>query len=265
MIEVSNISKTYDKKNFVNKDISFTLKNGQIIGLIGRNGSGKTTLIRQLLKLIKPTEGKIIGNDLDKIAYVPQLPVFFPALTVRETISLNLRFGGLGKKTLSKRTDDIITALEMEKYANRYTYQLSGGMKKMMLIAVAFVSEKPYVILDEPTSMIDVKSKETVWSYIKNNKKDRAILLSSHDMSEVKELCTDILVLSGGRIKVTQSLQNDLSSTCVVKIHFQGEENKKTFPSLTEAVEYVKTFENNHNLMVSLEYPATIEEVLQHV
>lgn len=264
MIELKNISKTYDGKHYANQDITFEITDNQVVGLLGKNGSGKTTLIRQLLQLVKPTSGEICGVDLTDTAYVPQIPVFFPALTVAETISLNMRYLGVGKEDRRKRTKTIIEEYGLGEYANRFAYQLSGGMKKMMLIASAFSTDKSFIILDEPTSMIDIKSKRTVWEAIRRNQKEKMILLASHDMEEVRTLCTRVVVLQNGAMCYDQSLLESAASAAVEVARGDLVE-KKIFKSPEAALAYLSSIKSEDGIQVSYHYPASFEEAIDYV
>lgn len=229
MIEFKNVTKTYSNGYTANKNISFTVKKGDIVGIVGPNGSGKTTLIRQLFRLLETTDGEITvdgKNDyMDLIAYVPQFAAIYPYLTVVETIDVNLRYMGYGKEVRKNKIDEVINILEMENIRNVYTYMLSGGQRKLLGFACGIASDKPYLILDEVTSMVDIVTKEKIWSVIKKLKSEKGIILASHDMTEVKQNCNEIVVLKNGNM-IYQGKPEDIK-TDFCRCNLISENNEK--------------------------------------
>lgn len=212
IIKMEDLTKIYSNGIRANDCINIQVQEREIVGVIGPNGAGKTTLIRQLLGLLKPTKGNIFlygTNIKDKpglihetIGYVPQTPVYYPALSIQETVRYVLQMNGVRGKALEERMEITLKTLELENYAQLPGYQLSGGLQKAALLAVAWAKQAKVLVLDEPTSMVDVIRKQHFWEQIikKSREEGRSILLSSHDLNEVKRICERIYLLVGGRI-----------------------------------------------------------------
>ncbi|WP_129409164.1 ABC transporter ATP-binding protein [Marinitoga lauensis] len=280
LLKIENICKTYPNGVKANKNISFKLNVNEIIGLVGPNGAGKTTLIRQILKLLKPTSGNIIINDkVKKISYVPQMPVFFPSLTVEESIKIPLKFEGLNSKDINNKTENILQETGLTSIRKQYNYTLSGGQKKLIMIALAFSQDPDIVILDEPTSMVDIINKERIWNLIKKYKKNKGILLSSHDMNEIKILADKVIIITNGEIiyngkieeinrkvktpvELNISVVNPKKLEKIIKdkniIHMsKGNNYSLFFSELSEALSIIEKIKEYNDIQyLNIEYPS---------
>ncbi|WP_026476676.1 ABC transporter ATP-binding protein [Alkaliphilus transvaalensis] len=204
LLQVENLTKVYKNGFVANDQLNLELSTNEIVGIVGPNGAGKTTLIRQLLRLLKPTSGeiKLLEENipyLENIAYVPQLPIFFPALTVKETLYYSLRYRGYSKKEIEEKMNWVMEDIGLNQVQDKYGYTLSGGYKKLLLVATAIMQETKILILDEPTAMVDIIKKQNIWDLVQKNKNNRGTLITSHDINEVKRLCDRIYVLVGGK------------------------------------------------------------------
>lgn len=205
MLSVDNVSKTYPNGIRANQNISLSIEPGEAVGLVGPNGSGKTTLIQQILGVLKSGGGSITidgkKNDSSKVAYVPQFPAIYPALTVCETVLAALYYIGISKKSALARAEAALERAGLSQISKQYTYALSGGQKKLLSVACALAQEKPYLILDEATAMVDILSKENIWSIVCEEKdKGAAVLIASHDISEIKRVCSSFVLMKNGEI-----------------------------------------------------------------
>lgn len=210
VLNVANVSKIYPSGKKANDGINLKVKDGEIVGIIGPNGAGKTTLLRQVLGLLKPTGGviSVLGEDISlnpliikkEVGYVPQYPLYFPSLTVEETIGFALRLRGIKGESLTSKLSEIIDFLNLGQVKKYYGYQLSPGLIKLMLIGVALAQVNRLLILDEPTSMIDIVNKTQLWEKFSQFKNNKAVLIASHDMNEVKRLCDRVYVIVNGKI-----------------------------------------------------------------
>lgn len=212
VVSVTNLSYTYQVSTSssalsVLNDISFSINKGDLLGVIGPNGAGKTTLFSCMLGLLKDYRGeiKIFGQDIRKnnslvlqsIGYIPQqksIEQGFPA-TVQEIVSLGL----IGKKNLSK--DKLAHALEMVDLSgqnHRRIGELSGGQQQRVLIAKALVHEPRLLILDEPTTGVDVKTQNKFYSLLKNLNQENnlSIIWASHDLNAVKKIASKVMCLN---------------------------------------------------------------------
>ena len=191
--------------NQVNLDI----EEGEFFGLLGPNGAGKTTLISILAGLARATSGRVLvqGSDVQaqyadarrKLGIVPQELVFDPFFNVRE--ALRIQSGYFGVKNNDAWIDELLENLGLADKANANMRQLSGGMKRRVLVAQALVHKPPIIVLDEPTAGVDVELRQTLWHFIaKLNKQGHTVLLTTHYLEEAEALCNRIAMLKQGNV-----------------------------------------------------------------
>ena len=208
-IIVENLSKNYFNKEAV-KEISFTIKENEILGLLGPNGCGKTTTIAMMLGLLEPTKGKVTihGQDIEKnrISLLHKMNFISPyielpkKLTVKENLIV---YGKLyGVKLISERIKYLSEKLRLNEFINTKTGELSSGQKNRVSLAKALINEPSVLFLDEPTASLDPETGDFVRSFIENISKEKnmSILLASHNMDEVKRLCKNVLMMNNGVI-----------------------------------------------------------------
>jgi ABC-2 type transport system ATP-binding protein len=232
-LEISGLVKTYPAGKAAApkqalKGVDLTVRRGAIFGLLGPNGAGKSTLINILAGLTRKTSGtvKIWGRDIDArprdaraaIGVVPQelaADVFF---TPRE--SMEVQAGLYGVPRAERRTDELLAALGLADKANAYVRQLSGGMKRRLMIAKALVHNPPVLILDEPTAGVDVELRRQLWTYVRKlNAEGVTILLTTHYLEEAQELCDTIAIVNHGGVvacEPTSQLLGRLDTRAVV-------------------------------------------------
>ena len=217
-IIVENLSKNYFNKEAV-KEISFTIKENEILGLLGPNGCGKTTTIAMMLGLLKPTKGRVIihGQDIEKnrISLLHKMNFISPyielpkKLTVKENLIV---YGKLyGVKLISERIKYLSEKLRLNEFINTKTGELSSGQKNRVSLAKALINEPSVLFLDEPTASLDPETGDFVRSFIEkiSKEKNMSILLASHNMDEVKRLCKNVLMMNNGII-IDQGTPDDL-------------------------------------------------------
>ena len=197
-------------KTFLALDqVSFDIQQGEFFGLLGPNGAGKTTLISILAGLTRATSGrvKVMGNDVQvdyaaarsSLGVVPQELVFDPFFNVRE--ALKIQSGYFGVKNNDAWIDELLHSLGLTDKANANMRQLSGGMKRRVLVAQALVHKPPVIVLDEPTAGVDVELRQTLWQFIaKLNKQGHTVLLTTHYLEEAEALCGRIAMLKAGKV-----------------------------------------------------------------
>ncbi len=189
--------------------VSFDIQPGEFFGLIGPNGAGKTTLISILAGLARASGGsvKVLGHDVvddyaaarRSLGVVPQELVFDPFFSVRE--SLRIQSGYFGVKHNDAWIDELLANLGLTDKADSNMRQLSGGMKRRVLVAQALVHRPPVIVLDEPTAGVDVELRQTLWAFIARlNKEGHTVLLTTHYLEEAEALCQRIGMLKGGRL-----------------------------------------------------------------
>ena len=189
--------------------VSFDIEQGEFFGLLGPNGAGKTTLISILAGLAKATSGtvSVLGTNVNtqaaearkKLGVVPQELVFDPFFNVRE--ALRFQSGYFGVTNNDAWIDELLESLGLSDKANHNMRQLSGGMKRRMLVAQALVHKPPVIVLDEPTAGVDVELRQTLWQFIaKLNKLGHTVLLTTHYLEEAEALCQRIAMLKNGKV-----------------------------------------------------------------
>tara|TARA_B100000963_G_scaffold286662_1_gene255744 strand:- start:828 stop:1565 length:738 start_codon:yes stop_codon:yes gene_type:complete len=206
---VENLSKNYFNKEAV-KQISFSISENEILGLLGPNGCGKTTTIAMMLGLLKPTSGRVIIHGLDieknRISLLHKMNFISPyielpkKLTVKENLIV---YGKLyGVKYISQKIKYLSEKLRLEEFLNKKTGELSSGQKNRVSLAKALINEPSILFLDEPTASLDPETGDFVRSFIEkiSKEKNMSILLASHNMDEVKRLCKNVLMMNNGVI-----------------------------------------------------------------
>jgi ABC-2 type transport system ATP-binding protein len=211
-ISVQTVSKTYSgaKGTLTALDgVSLDIEEGEFFGLLGPNGAGKTTLISILAGLSRATSGsiRVLGHDVRTdyrqarrmLGVVPQELVFDPFFSVRE--ALKIQSGYFGVKNNGAWIDELLSSLGLSDKADSNMRQLSGGMKRRMLVAQALVHKPPVIVLDEPTAGVDVELRQTLWQFIaKLNKQGSTVLLTTHYLEEAEALCSRIAMLKTGKV-----------------------------------------------------------------
>ena len=238
---VENLSKNYFKKEAV-KEISFTIKENEILGLLGPNGCGKTTTIAMMLGLLKPSNGRVIIHGLDieknRISLLHKMNFISPYIELPKKLSVKenlIVYGKLyGVKFISERIRYLSEKLRLEEFINKKTGELSSGQKNRVSLAKALINEPSILFLDEPTASLDPETGDFVRSFIEKISKEKkmSILLASHNMDEVKRLCKNVLMMNNGVI-IDKGTPDDL-----IKKH--GKRN------LEEV--FLKLNRNNHEL-----------------
>lgn len=228
-VSFQSVSKTYPtpKGPFqALNQVSLDIEEGEFFGLLGPNGAGKTTLISILAGLARASSGRVLvqGSDVQadyaaarrKLGVVPQELVFDPFFNVRET--LRIQSGYFGVKNNDAWIDELLESLGLADKATANMRQLSGGMKRRVLVAQALVHKPPIIVLDEPTAGVDVELRQTLWHFIaKLNKQGHTVLLTTHYLEEAEALCNRIAMLKGGRV-VALSSTSELLKTATSNV-----------------------------------------------
>lgn len=219
MIEVSNLVKQYGDHYAVDH-LSFTVKEGEVLGFLGPNGAGKSTTMNIITGYISATEGTVTINGHDILdepeeakkcmGYLPELPPVYPDMTVKEYLNFVAEIKGVKKED---RFDDVMNAMESTKitnYQNRLIRHLSKGYRQRTGIAGAMIGNPEIIILDEPTVGLDPSQIIEVRELIRSLAKDHTIILSSHIMQEISAVCDRVLIINKGKMIVNDSIK-DLS------------------------------------------------------
>ncbi|MEQ1517568.1 MAG: ABC transporter ATP-binding protein [Usitatibacteraceae bacterium] len=217
--------------------VSLSVAQGEFFALLGPNGAGKTTLISALAGLTRASAGSlsVMGHDVvtdyrearRALGIVPQEIVFDPFFSVRETLRFQAGYFGIARgKLLDDWIDELLAKLSLSDKADHNMRQLSGGMKRRVLVAQALVHRPPVIVLDEPTAGVDVELRQTLWAFIRElNAQGQTILLTTHYLEEAQQLCSRIAMMKLGRIvamDTTDHLLNAFSER-VLRVKIEGE------------------------------------------
>jgi ABC-2 type transport system ATP-binding protein len=228
-IEVEQVHKHFGAVHAL-AGVSLRIEPGEFFGLLGPNGAGKTTLISILAGLTRADSGvlRVMGHDV-KLDYsrarralgvVPQELVFDPFFTVRET--LLIQSGYFGLRNNDAWVDEIIERLDLKDKAQANMRQLSGGMKRRVLVAQALVHKPPVIILDEPTAGVDVELRQGLWRFVRElNQGGHTIVLTTHYLEEAEALCGRIAMLKHGRIVSLDTTRNLLCEVSGVRVRLR--------------------------------------------
>lgn len=211
MIEVSKLTKKF--KDIIAVDnISFDVKGGEIVGLLGENGAGKTTTLRMLATMLKITSGEALINGYDVVSEPEkvrgEIGILFGGevgiydrLTARENIMYFAELNGMSDDEAQMSIDSLTKSLQMEEYIDKRVGKFSRGMKQKVSIARSIVHNPSVVLFDEPTTGLDVSAARIVQNFILQCKnQDKAVIFSSHSMAEVEKLCDRVIIIHKGKI-----------------------------------------------------------------
>ena len=209
LVEVKKLKKNYSSKEAV-KNISFNIKENEILGLLGPNGSGKTTTIGMLLGLLKPTAGEIKIDNMDfeknRIEILKKINFISPYIELPKKLTVKQNLIVYGKlyniENLKERIQYLTDQLRLGELLDRVTGELSSGQKNRASLAKALINKPKVLFLDEPTASLDPEIGDFVRSFLESYKKRNkiSILLASHNMSEVSRLCKSVLMMKNGLI-----------------------------------------------------------------
>ena len=217
MIEVKNVTKKYANITAVD-NISFEVKDGEVVGFLGPNGAGKTTTMNMITGFIDSTEGQIIVNGYDiakkpkkakkQIGYMPEGVPLYSELTVKEFVSYMAELKLLKGKQKKEEVQKTIEETGLEDVENKLIRNLSRGYKQRVGLAGALIGNPDIIILDEPTVGLDPKQITEIRALIKNLGKEHTVILSSHILSEVSQICEKVIIINNGKIIAIDSPEN---------------------------------------------------------
>jgi len=235
-ISIQQVSKTYPSAKGLFqalKSVSLSVEPGEFFALLGPNGAGKTTLISILAGLTRATSGTItvMGHNVQTdyaqarraLGVVPQELVFDPFFTVRE--ALRFQSGYFGIRHNDDWIDELLQGLGLTDKANANMRQLSGGMKRRVLVAQALVHRPPVIVLDEPTAGVDVELRQTLWKFISRlNKQGHTVLLTTHYLEEAEALCSRVALLKQGELIALEKTSDLLAKASSNVLRFKTDQ-----------------------------------------
>lgn len=253
MIEVKNVTKKYGKAVAVD-NISFTINEGEIIGLLGPNGAGKSTTMNMITGFIEPTEGEIIvdGYDMSRkprkakkeIGYMPEGVPLYTDLTVKEFVTYMAEIKQVNKKERKEKVEKILEKTGLKDVENKLTKNLSRGYKQRVSMAGALVGEPKILILDEPTVGLDPKQITEIRTLIKELGKTHTVILSSHILSEVSQICNKVIIINKGKIVAVdtpENLENKVTNNNSLYVTVEDTDNK--IETIKEKIKDIKKLE----------------------
>ena len=260
MIEVKNVTKKYGNVVAV-EDISFSIKDGEIVGLLGPNGAGKTTTMNILSGYIEQTSGEVTIEGYDnlkkskkarkQIGYMPEGVPLYTDLTVKEFVTYMAELKQVDKKVRKERVENVIEKTGLTDVQNKLTRNLSRGYKQRVSMAGTLVGDSKVLILDEPTVGLDPKQITEIRSLIKELGKTHTVILSSHILSEVSQICNKVIIINKGKIiaiDTPTNLENKVSDNNCIYVTVEDNENKmKDIQEKIKEIKNVELIEENED------------------
>ena len=208
-LEIIDLSKAYDTKEAV-RNISFKVKENEIIGILGPNGCGKTTTIGMILGLLKHTKGKVLINGIEiekqRVELLNELNFISPYIELPKKLTVKQNLEVYGRlydvKKIGIKIDYLCEKLRLNEFINKITGELSSGQKNRVSLAKSIINDPSVLLLDEPTASLDPETGDFVRSFLEEYQKEKktSILLASHNMAEVERLCSSVLMMNKGSI-----------------------------------------------------------------
>ncbi len=275
-VSVHHLTKRFSRVTAL-ADVTFEIPAGSLFGLLGPNGAGKTTLFSVAAGFLRPTEGsvEVLGVDVAEISQLrgrfsmlPQDAAFQGGIPVLEQLVMFGRLNGYSKEEATRRSHDALALVGLDEVAKKSARTLSHGMMKRVVLCQAFLGEPEVILLDEPTSGLDPETARQVRDLIHGLRRDRTIVVSSHNLREIQEICDHAAILDEGRLEVVASMAELTSASFLLRIQL-------TRP-LTEAAEQAlladpevkrveRTSETELNLELSLASPDGKEGALERI
>jgi ABC-2 type transport system ATP-binding protein len=232
MITIESLTKAYGPKLAIS-DVSFRVKRGEVLGFLGPNGAGKTTTMKIITSFMPPTSGRVTVMDYDTvkdsirsrqcIGYLPENTPVYQDMRVRGFLKFAARVKGVKKSNIASRVGNVISDFGLESVQDSFIATLSKGFRQRVGLAQALINDPPVLVLDEPTLGLDPKQIYEIRQLIKDLSGSRTIILSSHILPEVSQLCDRVAIINKGKIVAidsTQSLKTRLQdhSSIVIKV-----------------------------------------------
>ncbi len=218
-LEVRRLNKTYKGGVRANRDITLTAEPGEIRGILGPNGAGKTTLVRQITTELLPTSGevRVFGFDAvtepartkDHLGVVPQEGNLFEYLTVFHHFRLFGKYRGLSFRDASRRAEELVEELRLSDHRDVLTENLSGGLRRRVMVGLAALAHPPLLVLDEPTTGLDPQARRYLWSLLRRYREEGStVLLTTHYLEEAEALCDRVGIINDGSLLALDTVPN---------------------------------------------------------
>jgi ABC-2 type transport system ATP-binding protein len=242
MIEVKNLTKSYG--NFVAvKGISFKAEPGQILGFLGPNGAGKTTTMRIITGFMPATDGTVLIDGLDifanslearkRIGYLPENPPLYSDMRVVQYLRFVARLRGVRRAEVEAAVEHAINTCGLIEMANRICGQLSKGYRQRVGLAQALIHNPPVLVLDEPTIGLDPRQIHEIRDLIRGLSGARTIVLSTHILPEVSQICDKVVIINDGRIALEEKLSELPAGTSLEEVFLHAIAKEGHLPGAT--------------------------------
>ncbi len=254
MIEINHLTKKYGNHIAVN-DLSFTAEKGKIYGFLGPNGAGKTTTMNMMTGYLAATSGTISIDGCDilrqaeqakqKIGYLPEIPPVYTDMTVKEYLLFAAELKRIPGKDRAKATETAMQKSGTKEMENRLIRNLSKGYKQRVGLAQAIINDPEIIILDEPTVGLDPEQQREMFDYVRTLRNDHIVILSSHILSDVSDLCDYIWIINKGKMIASdtpEGLQNHMNTKQEIHITVAGHDSNaliktiKAIPQISDVV-----------------------------
>ena len=236
MIEVQNLTKVYGGKTAV-ENVSFKIRNGRIYGLLGPNGAGKSTTMNIIAGCLSPTEGTVLVNGYDicdqpteakrQIGYLPEQPPLFTDMTPAEYLTFVAEAKGVSDDLLDRQVKEVMNVTDLLSVKDRLIRNLSKGFRQRVGIAQAMLGNPDIIILDEPTVGLDPQQLTEIRSLVRKLGEKLTVIISSHILSEISELCDHVIILSEGHVVADNSmaeLEAQVNPETILHMTVKGDE-----------------------------------------
>ena len=273
MIQVEHLTRRFGDFVAVN-DVSFQIKPGEIIGLLGHNGAGKTTMMKMLTGYLYPTSGQVLidGHELphdakviqQQLGYLPEVLPVYPDMIVADYLEYVAQLRGIEPAKMGHCVAKASAHTELEPKALAPIYTLSRGYKQRVGVASAILHEPKVLILDEPTNGLDPHQTQHMRELIQKLAQNATVIVSTHIMQEVQAICSRVLLLQNGQLKVDASLQ-DLQQTQEVRLHVGAHSDKLKALLDTQNIEQIhleRADDRGQQFILTLPKQANIDEVI---
>lgn len=249
MIELKNVTKKYGKHIAID-NISFKIEKGEIVGFLGRNGAGKTTTMNLITGLLKPTDGEIyIDSELlskksrRKMGYMPESTPLYDELTVKEFIDYMCDLKNIKGQERKNEVERLLKELNLADVKNKLIRNISRGYKQRTSLAGALVGNPEILILDEPTVGLDPKQIIEIRNLIKSLRRKHTILLSSHILSEISQMCQNVIIIDSGKIlaiDTPENLEHRINQNSIIVIVEDPENNMEKIKDKISGIDRIK-------------------------
>ncbi len=218
-VEVRGLDKTYRNGTQANRDITLAVRRGELLGILGPNGAGKTTLVRQITTELVPTSGEVRVFGIDAVAHpnrvkglmgvMPQEANLYYQLSVRHHLRIFGKLRGLPRREASGRAEELISDLRLEEHRDKAANELSGGLRRRLLLGIAALADPPLMVLDEPSAGLDPEARHELWELLRGyRRRGSTVLLTTHYMEEAEALCDSVGVIQDGRLLALDTIAN---------------------------------------------------------